>query len=121
MKILLDEDTPRPLRGHLPGHSVATTQEMGWAGVKNGRLLQLAEENGFEILLTCDRNLRHQQNLAGRTIAVMVLIAVNKKMETLLPLIPEVLRALPTTPPGTVAEVALPSTPTPAEEDKAQT
>ena len=113
MKILFDEDTPRPLRKHLPGHRIITTQEMGWAGVRNGRLLELAGAAEFEVLLTCDQNLRYQQNLTGRKIAILVLIAVNKKMETLLPLIPEVLRVLPTVRPGSVVEVAIPVTPAP--------
>ena len=69
MRILLDENTPRPLRGILTGHDVHTVPEMGWAVYLNGRLLDEAEKAGFEALITGDQNFAFQQNLAGRTIA----------------------------------------------------
>lgn len=94
MKILFDEDAPRPLRRHLLGYSISTVQEMGWAGVKNGRLLTLAEADGFDVLLTFDQNLRHQQNLAGRSLSIVVAVVPNKRMETLLLLVPDILAAL---------------------------
>ena len=71
MKILIDESLPRYLRRVLAGHEVQTVQEMGWGGVKNGPLLTLAESN-FDIFLTADKNLRYQQNLAERRLAVIV-------------------------------------------------
>jgi hypothetical protein len=73
MRILLDEDIPRPVRRLLAGHDVRTAQQMGWAGYANGRVLQAAERAGFEVPTTGDRNFVLQQNLTGRTIAVVVL------------------------------------------------
>lgn len=71
MKILIDESLPRYLRRVLTGHEVQTVQEMGWGGIKNGPLLTLAESN-FDLFLTADKNLRYQQNLAERQLAVIV-------------------------------------------------
>ena len=61
------------MRNALAGHSVSTAYELGWATLKNGELLSSAEEMGFEVLVTTDTNLRYQQNLAARKIAVVVL------------------------------------------------
>ena len=72
MKVLLDACTPRPLRQFLPAHSVSTAQEMGWGGLKNGDLLAEAEGR-FEIFISTDQNLRHQQQVVGRKIAILVL------------------------------------------------
>jgi hypothetical protein len=72
MRILLDENIPRPLRGILTGHDVRTVPEMGWAGYLNGRLLDEAEKAGFEAFITGDQNFAFQQNLAGRNIAVII-------------------------------------------------
>lgn len=72
MRILLDQGTPAPLRRELIGHSVATAYEMGWSAVTNGELLK-AVESEFDILVTTDRNLRYQQNLIGRRLAILVL------------------------------------------------
>ena len=73
MKILFDQGTPAPLRQHLPGHEVATAFELGWNTLRNGELLRRAETAGYALLVTTDRNLRYQQNLAGRNIAILVL------------------------------------------------
>lgn len=62
-----------PLRQALTDHSVSTAYELGWATLKNGELLRSAEEQGFEVLVTTDTNLRYQQNLSVRRIAVVVL------------------------------------------------
>ncbi len=72
MRILLDHGTPVPLRRALTDHSVATAYEKGWAGLTNGELLAVAED-GFDVLVTTDQNLRYQQNLAGRRLAILVL------------------------------------------------
>jgi len=71
--VLFDQGTPAPLRNHLPDHHVSTVYELGWNNLKNGELLQQAEFSGFEVLVTTDQNLRYQQNLADRTIAIVVL------------------------------------------------
>lgn len=72
MKVLIDECLPGPLKTHLKGHNFTTVQAMGWGGVNDARLL-LRAEGKFDMLLTGDKNLRHQQNLAIRKIAVVLL------------------------------------------------
>jgi len=72
VKILFDQGTPAPLRSELPRHIVATAFEKGWAALSNGDLLAKAEQE-FDLLLTTDQNLRYQQNLANRRIAILVL------------------------------------------------
>ena len=72
MKILLDECVPWPMHRLLAGHECRTAQQQGWGGVKNGRLLQLAE-NEFNLFITSDQNLRYQQNLSGRSLTILEL------------------------------------------------
>jgi len=73
VRILFDQGTPVPLRRYLNGHVVATAYELGWSTVTNGDLIRLAEQEGYELLITTDTNLRYQQNLRGRSIAILVL------------------------------------------------
>ena len=73
MKVLFDQGTPVPLRGHLSSHFVSTAYELGWATLKNGELLAAAEKSGYEVLVTTDTNLKYQQNLTQRKIALVVL------------------------------------------------
>jgi len=73
VRILFDQGTPVPLRNHLASHEVATAFELHWSTLTNGDLLQQAEAAGFDLLVTTDQNLRYQQNLAARRIAVVVL------------------------------------------------
>ena len=72
MRVLLDQGAPGPLRAGLTGHDVSTAYEMGWARLDNGALLDAAEGK-FDILVTTDRNLRFQQRLTGRRLAILVL------------------------------------------------
>ena len=72
MRILFDQGTPAPLREHLPGHRVETAYEKGWSALRNGELLAKAEAE-FDVLVTTDRNLRRQQNLADQRIAILLL------------------------------------------------
>ncbi|MFO1489155.1 MAG: hypothetical protein U1F65_11830 [Verrucomicrobiota bacterium] len=72
MRILFDHGTPVPLRPHLTGHEVQTAYEKGWATLRNGDLLSTAEKE-FAAFVTTDKNLRYQQNLSGRKIAILVL------------------------------------------------
>ena len=74
MKILLDQGTPRPLREHLHGHTVDTAAERGWSGLGNGDLVEEAEQEGYEVLITTDQNMRYQQNLTDR-LAIVVLLS----------------------------------------------
>ena len=91
MRIPLDECVPQPLRHELAGHDVHTIRKMGWAGKKYVELLALMSGAGFEVLLTVDQNLRHQQNLA--TFGVVMVVRTNRLAE-LVPLIPGVEAAL---------------------------
>jgi predicted nuclease of predicted toxin-antitoxin system len=93
MRILLDESLPRRLSRALVGHSVSTVVEVGWSGVKNGRLLTLAAAR-FDVFITADQNLQYQQNIATLPLAVIVLAAHDNRLPTLLPLVPDLLACL---------------------------
>ena len=73
MRILFDNGTPEPLIPYLAGHGVTTAIAAGWERLENGDLLSAAERAGFEVLLTTDKNIRYQQNLTGRKIALVIL------------------------------------------------
>ena len=73
MRVLFDQGTPEPLRHALTRHEVATAYERGWSELKNGELLDAAEKENFAVLVTTDSNLKYQQNLESRQIAVVVL------------------------------------------------
>ena len=75
MKILFDHGTPAPLRRDLHGHAVDTAKEKGWDRLGNGDLLDAAESEGYELLITTDQSMRHQQNLADRPLSVIVLLS----------------------------------------------
>jgi len=93
MKVLLDECVPRKLRRELAEHEVFTATERGWSGIKNGKLLALAEAE-FEVFLTVDQNLKYQQNLKAFNIGIILLVARNNRLKTLLPLMSEAREAL---------------------------
>ena len=73
MKVLLDVCTPVQVRNALPDHEVHTASRMGWRELENGDLLRVAEDAAFDLLIICDHNPRHQQNLAGRKLAILEL------------------------------------------------
>jgi hypothetical protein len=73
MKVLLDVCTPRQVRQALAEHEVQTAVKMGWGELENGDLLREAEAAGFDLLIICDKNLKHQQNLVGRRLAILEL------------------------------------------------
>lgn len=73
MRVLFDQGVPAPLRAYLTSYDVVTAYEKGWSALRNGNLLAVAEEEKFEVLLTTDQNLQYEQNLKGRSIAVVVL------------------------------------------------
>ena len=77
MRILFDQGTPVPLRRSLAAHEVATAWQRGWAQLSNGDLLAAAEADSFDLLVTTDQNLRYQQTLADRRIAILVLTVAN--------------------------------------------
>ena len=72
MKILIDECVPRRIKRFIPGHDAQTVQELGYSSYLNGELLRLAEGR-FDLFITSDQNLRYQQNLVGRTLAILML------------------------------------------------
>jgi len=73
MLVLFDHSTPAPLSSCLAGHIVTKAKDRGWDKLTNGDLLAEAERAGFDVLLTADNNMRYQQNLAGRRLALVVL------------------------------------------------
>ncbi len=80
MRILFDQGTPVPLRRWLAAQEVGTAWQNGWAQVSNGDLLTAAETAGYDLLITTDQNLRYQQNLSTRRIAILVLTIANWPM-----------------------------------------
>ncbi|MEK7702670.1 MAG: hypothetical protein AAB317_01745 [Nitrospirota bacterium] len=77
MKILFDQGTPAPLRRLLPKHFIVTVYENGWHELKNGDLIRIAEDEGFDLFLTTDSNLKYQQDMRNRTIAIVVLLSTS--------------------------------------------
>lgn len=109
MKILIDECLPAALRGTLTamGHECETVRRAGYGSKKNGELLTLAEGR-WDVLLTSDRRIKYQQNMTGRSVAVVVLCAKSNRVQDLLPLIPGCAKALLSISPGQIVEVASP-------------
>jgi hypothetical protein len=105
MRVLLDECVPKRLGRGLVGHDVRTVPQEGWSGKKNGELLALMSARGFEVLLTVDQGIPHQQNLPASGVAVIVMIAASNQLSDLVPLVPDVLTTLITLRPGEVVEV----------------
>ena len=104
--MLFDQATPVPIRPYLEGHDVRTAAQQGWDTLKNGELLAAAEADGFDVLLTTDKNMRYQQNLAGRKIAVLVLGL--QQWPSLRPHVQRVVDAIKAARPGSYAEVDFP-------------
>jgi hypothetical protein len=100
-QVLLDECLPHDLRHEIKNHDVATAAYAGVAGLSNGRLFK-AIEGRYEIFVTIDGNIPHQQTLAGRNIAVVVLRASRNRIEALLPLVPALCEVLDTIHPGQI-------------------
>src|SRR5207244_1046175 len=105
MRVLFDQGTPAPLRGALTAHVVCTAYEMGWSALSNGDLLDVAEAQ-FDAFVTTDQNLRYQQNLAGRRLAILVLpFASWPKLQSHVATIASAVAGLK---PGDYLELALP-------------
>lgn len=103
MRILFDQGTPAPLRHTLADHTVSTAYEMGWAELENGDLLSAAEAS-FDAFITTDQNLRYQQNLAGRRLAILVLPTTSWPMIQLH--VPKIAAAIDALRPGDFVELA---------------
>jgi hypothetical protein len=106
MRVLFDHGTPAPLRSFLPHHTVKKTQELGWDTFNNGELLKPAEDAAFEVLLTTDKNIRYQQNLSARAIAIVVL--GNSRWPLVQRHVHRVVAAISAAKPGTYTEVEIP-------------
>lgn len=106
MRVLLDECTPKALKRVLSdeGHECRTVQEAGWAGKKNGALLNVAE-NDFDVLVTVDTNLQYQQNLAGRRIAIVIFQAASNRLDHLRRHFPACVLAIETIKPGEIVHI----------------
>ena len=109
MRILFDQGTPVPLRGYLADHIVGISADLGWARLRNGDLLAVAEQAGYELLLTTDKNLRYQQNLKARTIAIVVI--GHSQWPALEPHAQRVVEAINVAVPGSYTEVDIPLPP----------
>ena len=105
MKLLFDQGTPAPLRGRLVAHSVDTVADRGWSDKGNGELLYLAEQEGYEVLVTTDQNLRFQQHLAGRRVGLVVLLSTDWRQVRLRA--SEIGEAIAAVRPGAVIEVPI--------------
>ncbi len=97
MKVLIDESLDVDLRHELVGHDAFTISFMRWKGLKNGALLARASAEGFEALITSDREIEYQQNLAALPCAVFILLADSNGIDDLKPLVPNLMRALAST------------------------
>ena len=106
MLVLFDHSTPAPLRYALTAHIVVETIERGWERLENGALLDAAEAATFEVLVTADKNIRYQQNLAGRNIAIVVL--GNAQWPVLRRYVERVVVAVNAAAPGSYIEVEIP-------------
>lgn len=107
MLILFDHGTPKGLARALSDHTIITAQARGWDTLANGALLNAAEEAGLDLLLTTDRRIRYQQNLAGRKIALVVLTGTTKWSRVRLHL-ERIAAAVNGTTPGSYTEVEIP-------------
>jgi predicted nuclease of predicted toxin-antitoxin system len=105
LKVLLDHNLDRRLKNFLTKHFATTAQELGWANVSNGRLLALAEENGFDVLLTADVKMKIQQDISQRKIAILILRAFDNRLKTHVEMIGEVDNALTVIGSGRVVEI----------------
>lgn len=105
MKILLDHNLDRRLKNYFSGFETATTQDQGWSDVSNGELLSIAEDNGFDVLITADANIKNQQNLANRNISILILRAFNNRLATHVKMIQDIISALARIRAGEVVEV----------------
>ena len=106
MRILFDHGTPAPLARFLAGQSVTRAKDMGWDRLANGALIEAVEAAGFDVLLTTDKNIRYQQNLKNRSLAIVVL--GNSQWPFVRPYVDAVVVVVNNATSGSYAEVAIP-------------
>ena len=105
MRILLDDSVPGRLGALLTEHLAVTVQRRGWASIKNGKLLALAAGE-FDVLLTADKGMEYQQNLATLPVSILIVLARSNRIEDLAATVPAILAALAEQPPRTLRKVA---------------
>lgn len=105
MKLLLDECTPSVLKADFVGHQVFTVEDAGFKGLKNGKLLRAAAAQNFDVLVTVDKSMSSQHNLAVYGIAVRLFRARSNRYDDLKPLVPKALMALNQIQPGTLVVI----------------
>jgi predicted nuclease of predicted toxin-antitoxin system len=106
MKVLLDENLPHDLRPLLmPMHEVFTVAYLGWSALENGDLLSQAALQGFDVLVTKDQGIEHEQNLTNLPLAVVVIRAKTNKIDDIRPLVPALLAALNSLAPRTLIKI----------------
>jgi predicted nuclease of predicted toxin-antitoxin system len=108
VKILLDECLPLDFRHSFPHQEAHTVEWAGLKGAKNGELLKAADAAGYDVLLTVDRGLQHQQPHSGRRLAIVVIHSLTNQLEDLLPLVDEILRVMERIEPGQIVEAGAP-------------
>lgn len=106
MRVLFDQGTPDPLRESLTLHRVSTAYERGWSKLRNGELLDAAEREAYEVLVTTDTSLKYQQNLTDRRIGIVVLLSTS--WPRIQRVIPAVVAAIAAAVPGSYSEVEIP-------------
>lgn len=94
MKILIDESLDVRMKNHFGDYKTFTVKDMEWLGIKNGKLLKLAEENGFTFFITADKNLKYQQNISNLRICILVLNSIDNTISIHLKLIPKILEII---------------------------
>lgn len=105
MRVLIDECIDERLREYLPSHSCQTARYAGLAGLKNGDLLTAAENARFDVFLTVDQGIEYQQNLSGRTIAIVIFRTKSNRLADLLPHVPACLALMESIQPAQVVRV----------------
>jgi hypothetical protein len=105
VRLLLDECVPRPLARHLASHDVAHVTALGWSGVRNGRLLERMLAAGYAGLVTVDRNLADQQDIPKSGVFVVLLVARSNRLDSLVRLVPDLLRAIDFATPGQLVRI----------------
>ena len=108
MRLLLDECLPRRTKFLFAesGHECETVRDAGFSGKENGELIALAEKQ-FNVLITIDKNIRYQQNIAGRNIAILIIRAASNDLDDIRPHVPQALAALRSIKPGQIVEVGI--------------
>jgi hypothetical protein len=106
MTVLFDHGVPKPIAKCLTGHKILYARQIGWHELKNGELIDRAEQAGYHVLLSTDKNMRYQQNLAGRTIAIVIL--GNQQWPDVRACLDRIADAVDRATPGSYTEVAIP-------------